>query len=164
MYYSQIRKLDASNGFGIRTTLFVSGCSFACEGCFNQEAQNFTNGELWTEEVENQFIEYTKNPNVVGVNLLGGEIMQQDSAIILHLVKRIKEETGKSIWMWTGYTLDALYNMPDKMEILQYVNVLIDGRFELDKKDLMLKYRGSANQRVIDVQKTLQQGQIILFE
>lgn len=164
MYYTKIRKMDISNGVGVRTTLFVSGCTFDCEGCFNKEAQNFTNGQLWTEDVESQFIEYTKNPNVVGVNLLGGEIMQQDSAIILHLVKRIKEETGKSIWMWTGYTLDALYNMPDKMEILQYVDVLIDGRFEMDKKDLTLKYRGSANQRVIDIQKTLGEGRIVSFE
>lgn len=164
MYYSRIRKLDASNGYGIRTTLFVSGCTFCCKECFNKEAQNFKNGELWTEEVENKFIGYTKSPNIIGVNLLGGEPMQQDSQTILNLVKRIKEETGKNIWMWTGYTWEELMDMPDKMTILSYIDVLIDGRFELDKKDLMLKYRGSSNQRVIDVQKTLAEGRIVAFE
>lgn len=163
MYYGKIRKLDAANGPGVRTTLFVSGCTFNCPGCFNKESQNFNFGEEFTKEVEDRFMEYIKNPNVVGVSLLGGEIMQQDTDTILNLVKRIKEETGKNIWCWTGYKYEELIKINEKLDILQYIDVLVDGRFEMEKRDLMLKYRGSSNQRVIDVRKTLELGEVTLI-
>ena len=163
MKYAKIRKFDTANGQGVRTTLFVSGCKFNCKGCFNKEAQDFNYGNEFTKEVEDEFIGYIKNPNVVGVNLLGGEIMQQDTSTILNLVKRIKEETGKNIWCWTGYKYEDLIKIDGKLEVLQYIDVLIDGRFEIAKKDLMLKYRGSSNQRVIDVKKTLNTGVVELF-
>ena len=163
MKYAKIRKFDTANGQGVRTTLFVSGCKFNCKGCFNKEAQDFNYGNEFTKEVEDEFIGYIKNPNVVGVNLLGGEIMQQDTSIILNLVKRIKEETGKNIWCWTGYKYEDLIKIDGKLEVLQYIDVLIDGRFEIAKKDLMLKYRGSSNQRVIDVQQTLNKGVVEIF-
>ena len=163
MKYAKIRKFDTANGQGVRTTLFVSGCKFNCKGCFNKEAQDFNYGNEFTREVEDEFIGYIKNPNVVGVNLLGGEIMQQDTSIILNLVKRIKEETGKNIWCWTGYKYEDLIKIDGKLEVLQYIDVLIDGRFEIAKKDLMLKYRGSSNQRVIDVQQTLNKGVVEIF-
>lgn len=114
--------------------------------------------------MEDEFIGYIKNPNVVGVNLLGGEIMQQDTNTILNLVRRIKKETGKNIWCWTGYKYEDLIKIDGKLEVLQYIDVLIDGRFEIAKKDLMLKYRGSSNQRVIDVQQTLQLNEVIIKE
>ena len=164
MKYAKIRKFDTANGQGVRTTLFVSGCKFNCKGCFNKEAQDFNYGNEFTKEVEDEFIGYIKNPNVVGVNLLGGEIMQQDTSTILNLVKRIKEETGKNIWCWTGYKYEDLIKIDDKIEILKYIDVLIDGQFIESKKDLMLMYRGSSNQRVIDVQQTLDKGKIIIKE
>lgn len=164
MYYSQIRKLDVSNGCGIRTTLFVSGCTLNCEGCFNKDAQSFTNGELWTKEVENEFIEYTNNSHVVGVNLLGGEVFQQDLDIILNLVKRIKDETKKPIWVWSGYLFDDIIKDSKKYEILQYIDVLVDGRFILAQRDLSLKYRGSSNQRIIDVKESLKQDKVVLYQ
>ena len=164
MKYAKIRKFDTANGPGVRTTLFVSGCKFNCKGCFNVEAQDFNYGNEFTKEVEDEFIGYIKNPNVVGVNLLGGEIMQQDTNTILNLVRRIKKETGKNIWCWTGYKYEDLIKIDGKLEVLQYIDVLIDGRFEIAKKDLMLKYRGSSNQRVIDVQQTLQLNKVIIKE
>lgn len=163
MYYGNMKKLDTANSKGIGSTLFVSGCTHNCKGCFNKDSQKFTYGKPFTKEDEDRFIQYIQHPQVKVASILGGEPLQQPTHEMLQLVKRIKEETGKPIWMWTGYTLEELYTT-DKMEILQYVDVLIDGRFELDKKDLMLKYRGSSNQRVIDMQKTLEQGEIVLFD
>lgn len=164
MNYATMKPLDTANGKGVASTLFVSGCTHECKGCFNREAQNFNYGELFTKEKEDEFIHNIQHPQVRIASILGGEPMQQPSTEMLQLVKRIKEETGKDIWMWTGYTWEELMDMPDKMTILSYIDVLIDGKFELDKKDLMLKYRGSSNQRVIDVQKTLEEGRIISFE
>ena len=164
MKYAKIRKFDTANGPGVRATLFVSGCRFNCKGCFNKEAQDFDYGNEFTKEIEDEFIGYIKNPNVVGVNLLGGEIMQQDTNTILNLVKRIKKETGKNIWCWTGYRYEDLIKIDGKIEILKYIDVLVDGQFIEDKKDLMLKYRGSTNQRVIDVKQTLKQNKVIIKE
>ena len=164
MKYAKIRKLDTANGPGVRTTLFVSGCKFNCKGCFNVEAQDFNYGNEFTKEVEDEFIGYIKNPNVVGVNLLGGEIMQQDTSTILNLIKRIKNETGKNIWCWTGYKYEDLIRIDGKIEILKYIDILVDGQFIEDKKDLMLMYRGSSNQRVIDVQQTLKLNKVIIKE
>lgn len=145
MYYAMIRKFDVSNGPGIRTTLFVSGCTHKCKDCFNEEQQDFNYGNLFTKETEDLFISYVKNSNVVGVNILGGEPLQQDDTLY-NLLKRIKEETNKSIWLWTGYTKDSIPNA--KLKILDYVDVLIDGKFEINKKNLSLKYRGSENQKI----------------
>lgn len=164
MYYGKIRKFDVANGPGIRCTLFVSGCTFNCPGCFNKESQNFKYGNLFTKETEDEFISYAKNPNVAGVSLLGGEIMQQNTDEILSLVKRIKQETRKSIWCWTGYKYEDLIKMKDKVEILNYIDVLIDGQFIEDKKDYTLKYRGSSNQRVINVKDSLKNNQIVLID
>lgn len=162
MNYAKIRKLDVTNGPGIRTTLFVSGCTHNCEGCFNKEQQDFNYGNEFTKEVEDEFIEYTKSRQIKGVNILGGEPMQQimDDAL-LNLLKRIKLETNKSIWLWSGYTFEEIVNKPKMLDILKEIDVLIDGKFEMDKRDIMLKYRGSSNQRVIDVKKTLEQGSIV---
>ena len=162
MKYAKIRKLDVTNGPGVRTTLFVSGCTHNCPECFNKDQQSFQYGELWTEEVEEQFLSYVKNPNVHGVSILGGEPMQQlmdDS--LLKLLTRIKEETNKEIWLWSGYKFEEIITNPKRLELLKEVDILIDGKFELDKRDIMLKYRGSANQRVIDVKKSLEEGKII---
>lgn len=165
MNYSKIRKFDVSNGPNIRTTLFVTGCTNGCEGCFNRELQDFNSGEPWTKEVEDQFIEYTKSSNVYGVNILGGEPMDQtmDDALP-KLLERIKKETKKSIWLWSGYLYEDILRDVKKLEILRWVDVLVDGRFMINKRDLNLKYRGSSNQRVIDVKRSLIEDKVVLVK
>lgn len=165
MKYAKIRKLDVTNGPGIRTTLFVSGCTHNCKDCFNKEQQDFNYGEEFTKEIEDEFIEYTKARQVKGVNILGGEPMQQvKDNTLLNLLKRIRIETNKPIWLWSGYTLEEILRDEKRLEILKEVDVLIDGRFEADKRDIMLKYRGSSNQRVIDVKRTLKEDRVIELE
>ena len=164
MRYAKIRKYDVSNFKGINSTLFVSGCNFHCKGCFNKEAQSFEYGNEFTKEVEDLFISYIKDKHVEGVNLLGGEIFQQDLDVILNLVKRIKNETNKPIYAWTGYLFEDLLKDRKKVEILKYIDIVIDGKFEMDNKDLTLKFRGSSNQKVIDVKESLRQGVIIEYK
>ena len=160
--YEQIRKFDVTNGPGIRTSLFVTGCSNNCPGCFNKELQDFNHGKLWTKEVEDEFISYVNNPQVVGVSLLGGDPMEQtmDNSMI-SLLDRIKKETKKDIWLWSGYTYEEILADDKKREILSYVDVLIDGRFIIAQRNIKLKYRGSENQRVIDVNKSLEENRIV---
>lgn len=165
MKYAKIRKYDISNAPGICTTLFVSGCTHNCEGCFNKEQQDFTYGNEFTKEIEDEFIEYVKSKQVKGVNILGGEPMQQlmDNTL-LNLLRRIKKEINKPIWLWSGYTYEEIISNSRRLELLEEVDVLIDGKFEISKRDLMLKYRGSSNQRVIDVKKSLEAKEVILYE
>lgn len=165
MNYAKIRKFDVSNGPGVRTTLFVSGCTNNCEGCFNKELQDFNYGEKWTKDIEDDFIKQVMNPNIVGVNILGGEPMDQIiDKDLSNLLKRIKLETNKSIWLWSGYLYENILSSNDRNDILKYVDVLIDGRFELNKRNISLKYRGSSNQRVIDVVKSKEANRIIEIE
>ena len=165
MRYEKIRKFDVSNAPGVRSTLFVTGCTHDCKGCFNKELQDFGAGEVWTQEDEDNFVSYVKNDNVVGVNILGGEPMQQVmDDCLLNLLKRVKEETGKSIWLWSGYLLEQMLEDEKRRKIVEYVDVLVDGRFEIDKRNINLKYRGSENQRVIDVKKTLMSDSVVLYD
>ena len=165
MKYAKIRKYDISNAPGICTTLFVSGCTHNCEGCFNKEQQDFTYGNDFTKEIEDEFIKYSKSKQVKAVNILGGEPMQQlMDDTLLKLLKRIKLEVNKPIWLWSGYTFEEIVNNPKRAEILREVDVLIDGKFEADKRDLMLKYKGSSNQRVIDVKKSIEAKEVVLYE
>ena len=163
MNYAQIRKYDVTNGPGIRTTLFVSGCTHNCPECFNKEQQNFKYGYKWTKEVEDDFINKCSNNSVVGVSILGGEPLQQDPVIMKNLLSRIKMESKKEIWVWTGYTYEEILEDENKRCLLEFIDVLIDGKFELDKRNLNLKYRGSSNQRVIDVKKTTGSNEIIML-
>lgn len=165
MRYEKIRKFDVSNAPGVRSTLFVTGCTHDCKGCFNKELQDFGAGEVWTQEDEDNFVSYVKNDNVVGVNILGGEPMQQVMDDCLpNLLKRVKEETGKNIWLWSGYLLEQILEDEKRRKILEYVDVLVDGRFDIDKRNINLKYRGSENQRVIDVKKTLMSDSVVLYD
>lgn len=161
--YAEIKRYDVANSPYVGSTLFVSGCTNNCNGCFNTIAKDFNYGNKWTSDKEDLFITYLQDKQVKNANILGGEPMQQDSNIILHLAKRIKEETDVNIWCWTGLLFEDLITQNDKLEILKYVDVLIDGRFEIDKKDLNLKYRGSSNQRVIDVQRSLKENKVVLY-
>ena len=164
MRYAQIRRYDISNGPNIRATLFVSGCTHNCKGCFNKDYQDFNYGKEWTSITETLFLCYAKDPKVKGINILGGEPLQQtmDNSLA-DLLAKIKENTNKPIWLWTGYKLEDVINNTKVMNILQYVDVLIDGKFEEDKKDLNLMYRGSANQRIINLTKTFEKGEIVLL-
>lgn len=165
MRYEKIRKFDVSNAPGVRATLFVTGCTHNCQGCFNKDLQDFSAGKEWTDTEEDLFISYVKNDNVVGVNILGGEPMQQVMDDCLpNLLRRIKNETGKSIWLWSGYLLKQILEDEKRRAILENVDILVDGRFDNEKRNINLKYRGSENQRVIDVQKTLKLNEVILYD
>lgn len=154
MNYAKIRKFDVSNGPNIRTTIFVSGCTNGCEGCFNKELQDFNYGSKWDEKIEDEFLSYVRNENVKGVNILGGEPLDQiKDNDLLNLLIRIKKETNKEIWLWTGYTIEEVMKDKRRLELIKNVDVVIDGRFELDKRDISLKYRGSSNQRIINVKE-----------
>ena len=162
MNYAQIRKFDVTNGPGVRTTLFVSGCTHKCDGCFNDKQQNFNYGNEFNKETEDEFIKYTLNPQIKGVNILGGEPMQQTKDnTLLNLLQRIKKETAKPIWLWSGYTYEQILSDPKKLELLNQVDVLIDGKFQIANRNISLKYRGSSNQRVIDVKKSLKENKVI---
>lgn len=165
MYYAQMRKFDVANGTGIRTTLFVSGCRHNCEGCFSEPYQDFEYGERWTQATEDQFLSYAHNPNVHGVTILGGEPMQQTMDLdLLHLLKRIKAETEHTIWIYSGYTFEQIIKDPKKLELLTYCDVLVDGPFIATQKDITLRFRGSQNQRIIDVQTSLARKEVTLLE
>ena len=154
--------MDTANGEGISTTLFVSGCNFHCKGCFNEEAWNFNYGKPFTKEIEYRLIEYAKNVHVNHVSLLGGEIFHQDLNIISHLVKRIKVEVNKPIWLWTGFEWEKLIKDKQRLNILKYVDVVVDGRFEQDKYNPSLLWKGSSGQRIIDVETSLNENKVIL--
>ena len=163
MKYAQMRQFDVANGVGIRTSLFVSGCHFHCKNCFNREYWPFDYGQEYDDAAMQKFIDMGKNPNVTGYSLLGGEPMDQlMDDMMLKTVQEIKKQTGKTIWMWTGFTFETLNDR--QKEIVKYVDVLIDGQFVDEKKNLTLLFRGSENQRIIDVQKTLSEGKIIPWE
>ena len=164
MNYSKMMKYDTSNWNGITTTIFFSGCTFRCPGCFNKETWDFNNGQPFDKEAEDLFISYAKNPHVTGICLLGGEVFQQDLDRILELVIRLEREAKKPIHVWSGYTYERLIQDEKKLLILQHIDVLVDGPFIFKKKDLTLKHRGSSNQRVIDVKETIRTGQIVLIE
>lgn len=164
MNYSKMMKYDTSNWNGITTTIFFSGCTFRCPGCFNKETWDFNNGQPFDKEAEDLFISYAKNPHVTGICLLGGEVFQQDLDRILELVIRLEREAKKPIHVWSGYTYERLIQDEKKLLILQHIDVLVDGPFIFKKKDLTLKHRGSSNQRVINVKETIRTGQIVLIE
>lgn len=165
MNYAQIRKFDTANGVGIRSTLFVSGCTHRCSGCFNQDYQHFKYGHPWIQEVEDEFINHLKNPNVHGVTILGGEPMDQiQDDDLLHLVKRIKNETNQTIWIYSGYTYEDIIAHSKRKEILTYCDILVDGPFIEELKNLKLRFKGSSNQRIIEIAKSLECGQVCLLE
>lgn len=162
MNYAQIRHYDVANGPGVRASIFVSGCTHNCKNCFNKEAQDFNYGNLYTKEVEDKFMKYVLDDNTKGVSILGGEpLMQTMDNSLLNLLKRIKKETNKEIWLWSGYTYEEAILSEKRREILNYVDVLVDGRFEEENKSLLIKFRGSTNQRIIDLNKTRKEGKIV---
>jgi anaerobic ribonucleoside-triphosphate reductase activating protein len=161
--------MDINNGPGICATLYVQGCSHHCKGCFNPETWDFDGGQLWNRRTELQFIEACKKPNVKNICILGGEPLDQGKDLI-KLIIRLKSEVGKPIWLWTGYKIEDIVadskgiDNIDKQLIITLCDVVIDGPFISTLKDNSLKYRGSSNQRVIDVEKSIKHNKIILYE
>ncbi|MBO5488814.1 MAG: anaerobic ribonucleoside-triphosphate reductase activating protein [Eubacterium sp.] len=172
MYYGDIKQYDIANGIGVRVTLFVSGCTHHCKDCFNKETWDFHYGNPFTQKEEEQIIEYLKPDYVAGLTLLGGEPMEpSNQEALLPFVKRVKETyPNKSIWCYTGYLFDRdiLENMCQHSEItkelIQYIDILVDGEFVTEKKNLKVNFRGSDNQRIIDVKKSLATSEIVRWE
>lgn len=153
------------DGEGVRCSLYVSGCLFACDGCFNRATWNFRYGTPYTAELEDRIIADLRQPYVQGLTLLGGEPFL-NTAVCLSLVRRVRAEFGdsKDIWSWSGYTYEELLlDSADKLELLRSIDVLVDGPFENDKKDFTLQFRGSSNQRIIDVARSLDEGRAVLW-
>ncbi len=154
------------DGEGVRCSLYVSGCPFHCPGCYNVAAQNFRYGKPYTQELEDQIITDMSEDYVQGLTLLGGEPFI-NTQVCLKLCKRVRQEFGdtKDIWSWSGYTWEELQkDSDDKLELLSLIDILVDGRFLKDKMDLTLQFRGSSNQRIIDVQKSLADRQIVIWD
>lgn len=162
MRYGQIRKYDVANGPGIRTSFFVTGCNHHCPGCFNQEYQSFTAGQEWTQEETDQVIEDLSLEEVEGLSILGGEPFD-NTKDLLKVVQSLRAKSQKSIWIYSGYTYEELIQDPLKKELLDLCQVLVDGLFIEEKKDLRLRFRGSSNQRIIDLHETRRLSQIVLW-
>lgn len=153
------------DGEGVRCSLYVSGCPFACAGCYNRVAQNFNYGTPYTQELQEQILNDLAVPYCQGLTLLGGE-PTLNTNIVNPLCQAVRDRFGqtKDIWSWTGYTWEELMqDSADKLELLALIDVLVDGRFDLSKKDLSRQFRGSTNQRIIDVQASLAQGEVVLW-
>lgn len=169
MYYADVKRIDVANGEGVRVSLFVSGCRHHCKDCFNPEAWDFKYGKEYTEETEKQILDYLKPDHIAGLSLLGGDPLEpENQETVLNLVKKVKElYPKKDIWCYTGCTLDGdildgkYKDNPITQELIKNIDILVDGEFVAEKKDLKLKFRGSSNQRVIDVQQTLKLGEIV---
>lgn len=170
MHYGNIKFNDIANGEGVRTSLFVSGCTHHCKGCFNPETWDFNYGNEFTKEIEDKIIDSLKPSHISGLTLLGGEPMEAaNQKVLLEFVKRVKQiYPQKTIWCYTGYLFDEELLKPSRAhcpwtkELLSYIDILIDGEFKYELKDITLRFKGSSNQRVIDVQESLKQNQVIL--
>ena len=161
MRYNKIRKMDISNGPGIRVSIFMQGCTFNCKNCFNPETHDFKGGKEFTDETINRVIELASSEGIVGLSILGGEPLHPKNIEgSTKLAKKFKETyPDKNIWVWSGFLFDE--NLQG-FEILNYIDVLVDGVYKDELHDFRLNYRGSSNQRVINVQKSLKEGKIVL--
>ena len=163
MRYNTIRKMDISNGPGVRVSIFMQGCSFHCKGCFNEETWDFNGGEEFNDDTINRVLELASADYIVGLSILGGEPMHPKNIDgTTKLAKAFKEKyPEKNIWAWTGFLFDK--DLSDK-EVMKYIDVLVDGQFKIDLFDPTLKWKGSSNQRVIDVKKSLKNKKVKLYE
>ncbi|MCF6161318.1 MAG: anaerobic ribonucleoside-triphosphate reductase activating protein [Furfurilactobacillus sp.] len=165
-YVADYKPFNFVDGEGVRCSLYVSGCLFHCPGCYNVAAQNFHYGHPYTQDLEDQIITDLSQDYVQGLTLLGGEPFL-NTHVCIQLCKRIRREFGhdKDIWSWTGYKWDELLkDSDDKLELLSLIDILVDGRFLESKKDLTLQFRGSSNQRIIDVPKSLAQDKVVIWD
>lgn len=167
MNYAAIKTHDIANGPGVRVSLFVSGCTHRCKDCFNQEAWDFDYGKPFDQSVIDEILDYLKPGFIKGITYLGGEPMDpRNQAGLLDLTRQIKTRfPEKSVWCFTGYVWEKIPAVTDVTEeLISLCDVIVDGPFIADRKNLSLRFRGSENQRLIDVPKTLQQGQVTLWE
>lgn len=171
MNYGAIKKCDIANGVGVRTVLFVSGCTHHCKGCFQPETWSFDYGERYTKETEDEIIESLKPDYVDGITLLGGEPFEpENQRELVKLLRRIKKELPqKTVWSFSGYTYEELTGDSRAVcevtnEMLSMLDVLVDGEFIEAKRNISLRFRGSENQRLIDMNKTRKAGKIVLWD
>lgn len=172
MNFANIKYCDIANGTGVRTSLFVSGCNHHCPGCFNREAWDFGFGAPFTEETWQKIMDSMKPAYVAGLSLLGGEPMEpENQRALLPFIRKVKDSyPEKDIWCYTGYTLETDLTEGGRAcceateELLSLIHILVDGRFEKEKYDITLRFRGSANQRIIDLPATLREGKTVLWE
>ena len=169
MNYAEIKNCDIANGPGVRVSLFVSGCTHRCPGCFNEIAWDFAYGKPFTQETIDKILSMLKPSHIRGLTLLGGEPFEpENQGGIVELLRQVKAQMPeKSIWAFTGYLFDRDIlsgRLGDTAEYLSYLDVLVDGPFVEAKKNLSLRFRGSENQRLIDVKKSLAAGEVILWE
>ena len=172
MHYGEIKNCDIANGIGVRVTLFVSGCTNRCKGCFQPETWDFSYGKPYTKETEDSLIELLRPSYITGLTLLGGEPFEpSNQRELVKLLRRVKSELpSKNVWAFTGFTLESLLEREPHPrcevtdEMLSMIDVLVDGKFEEDKKDISLRFRGSSNQRIIDMNATLKSSGIVLWD
>ncbi len=170
MNYAEIKKTDIANGSGVRVSLFVSGCRHRCADCFNACTWDFGYGNPYTNDTEDMIMSYLAPDYISGLTLIGGEPFEpENQKALLELTERVKSELpNKNIWCYSGFTFEEILkgsraNTEYSKALLEKIDVLVDGRFEKDKKDIRLKFRGSTNQRIIDVKSTLLQNKIVLW-
>lgn len=161
MKYAQIRKYDTANGTGIRTVLFVSGCTHNCYNCFNKEYQNFEYGNEFTRKQIDEIISYLNLSEINGLTILGGEPLQQNKDDMINFLEQVRKHSEKSIWIYSGYTYEEIISCKDKKDIISLCDILVDGRYIDSLKNLRLKFRGSSNQRIIDIQKSIKLNKIV---
>lgn len=171
MHYSNIIEEDIANGQGVRTTLFVSGCKFHCKECFNSEAWDFNYGKEYTEKTEEYILKQVNKPYIKGLSLLGGDPLWQDMDGLKQLRQLVQKvhDLGKTVWIWSGFIYENLLDgsglseeANERILLIRECDVFVDGLFENDKKDLSLAWRGSRNQRVIDMNKT-HEDKVVLY-
>jgi len=173
MHYGEIKRFDVANGEGVRTSLFVSGCRNRCKNCFNPQTWDFDYGTVFDNEAEEMIYSALSNPSVRGLTILGGEPMEPENQVaLLPFIKTVKEKfPDKTVWLYTGYLYEQLMGEVGSShvatditrELLSFVDILVDGRFIEEKKRLGLRFRGSENQRIIDMNKTRQDGEITIW-
>lgn len=165
MHYSKIKHFDIANGVGVRTSLFVSGCHNHCKGCFNPETWDFSYGKEFTKETIEEILNSIDNPNINGLSILGGDpLAYENIPAIEELISKFRKRFGftKSIWMWTGYLIEDIVNDDRRWHVVRWLDYLVDGPFILEKRNLKLKFRGSENQRIINIQNSQTFNTLIL--
>lgn len=163
MRYNKIRKMDISNGPGVRVSIFVQGCTFNCKGCFNPETHDFNSGKEFTTIEASKIIQLADRDCINGLSILGGEPLHSKNIEgVSMLCEYFKYKYPyKTIWLWSGFKLEDLLKREDIYDLFNNIDVLVDGQFELENKDIRLKYCGSSNQRVIDIKKTIKNNKIM---
>jgi len=168
MNYLKIDPCDGGNGPGLRVTLWIAGCDHCCKGCQNPETWDINTGKLFDKDAEDKIFKELSKPYIKGLTISGGDPLYSTNPYCLfYLLSKAKERfPKKDIWMWTGYTWEEIWSEDNRVNVapLVFVDILVDGKFEIDKRDITLEWRGSTNQRIIDVQKSIQNNKVCLWK